>query len=100
MAAKKKKAGRARSAARGRDVIAKRRFWLMYPPRMIKTPVIWELGQKFSVVTNVRQASVTDEIGIVCLELDGKPAEVDAAVTWLEKSGINVEPVEITVLES
>jgi hypothetical protein len=32
--------------------------------------------------------------------LDGKPAEVDAAVTWLEKNGINVEPVEITVLES
>lgn len=72
----------------------------MYPPRMIKTPVIWELGQKFSVVTNVRQASVTDEIGIVCLELDGKQAEIDAAVTWLEKGGINVEPVEINVLES
>ena len=101
MAARKKKvaprAGKARSVQPG---IEKRRFWLMYPPRMIKTPVIWELGQKFSVITNVRQASVTDEIGIVCLELDGKRNEVDAAVTWLEKSGINVEPVEITVLES
>jgi hypothetical protein len=28
-------------------------------------------GSKFHVVTNIRQASVTDEIGIVCLELQG-----------------------------
>ena len=34
-------------------------------------PLIWQLRQKFQVVTNVRQASVTDEIGIVCLELEG-----------------------------
>ena len=44
----------------------------MYPPKLITNPVIWELARKFTVVTNVRQASVTDEIGIVCLELDGK----------------------------
>ena len=34
-------------------------------------PFIWEIGHKFDVVTNIRQASVNDEIGIVCLELDG-----------------------------
>lgn len=72
----------------------------MYPPRLIKRPVIWELGHKFKVVTNVRQASVTDEIGIVCLELEGAAQEIDSAVTWLTKMGISVEPVEITVMES
>ena len=76
------------------------RLWLMYPPKLIKTPVIWELGHKFPVVTNVRQCSVTDEIGIVCLELEGDRAQVKAAITWLEKKGINVEPVEINVIES
>ncbi len=76
------------------------RFWLMYPPKQITSPVIWELGHKFPVITNVRQASVTDEIGIVCLELDGKRDDVKAAVTWLEKQGIKVEPVEINVIES
>lgn len=76
------------------------RFWLMYPPRMIKTPILWELGQRFKIVTNVRQASVTDEIGILCLELDGPRTEIAAAVAWLEKTGINVEPVEINVIES
>ncbi len=77
-----------------------KRLWLMYPPRLIKKPLLWTLGQKFKVVTNIRQASVTDEIGVVCLELDGTRAEVNAAIAWLEKVGVNVEPVEINVIES
>ena len=76
------------------------RLWLMYPPRLIKKPFIWEVGHKFKVVTNIRQATVTDEIGIVCLELNGKREEVKAAIKWLEKNGVNVEPVEINVIES
>ena len=76
------------------------RLWLMYPPKLIKKPIIWELGHKFKIMTNIRQASVTDEIGIVCLELDGPRSEVKAAIQWLEKSGVNVEPVEINVVES
>jgi ABC-type methionine transport system ATPase subunit len=74
------------------------RLWLMYPPKLIKQPFIWEIGHKFKVVTNIRQASVTDEIGIVCLELNGARDEVKAAIKWLEKQGVNVEPVEIGVI--
>lgn len=72
----------------------------MYPPKLIKKPLLWEVGRKFKVVTNIRQASVTDEIGIVCLELDGPRAEVKAAIKWLVKHGVSVEPVEISVVES
>jgi ABC-type methionine transport system ATPase subunit len=78
----------------------KTRLWLMYPPKLITNPVIWQLAQKFPVVTNVRQASVTDEIGIVCLELEGQRADVKASIQWLERNGIKVEPVEINVIES
>jgi hypothetical protein len=76
------------------------RLWLMYPARLIVRPVIWELGRKFDVVTNVRQASVTDEIGIVSLELSGARPSIKAAIAWLTRLGISVEPVEINVLES
>ena len=72
----------------------------MFPPRLIKEPLIWKLGQKFPLVTNIRQASVTDEIGVVSLELDGKRADIKAAIKWLEKQGVSVEPVEISVIES
>ena len=66
----------------------------------IKEPLIWQLSQKFPVITNIRQCSVTDEIGIVSLELEGKRADVKAAIKWLEKIGVSVEPVEINVIES
>jgi len=74
------------------------RLWLMYPPKLITKPFIYEVGRKFKVVTNVRQATITDEIGIVCLELDGSHGEVAAAIKWLVKQGVNVEPVEIGVI--
>ena len=76
------------------------RLWLMYPPKLIKEPMLWQLSHKFPVITNIRQASVTDEIGIVSLELDGKRSDITAAIKWLEKIGVSVEPVEINVIES
>lgn len=52
------------------------------------------------MVTNIRQASVTDVIGIVTLELDGRRSDIKAAIKWLEKQGVSVQPVEINVIES
>jgi hypothetical protein len=75
------------------------RFWLMFPTKLITRPVIWELGKTFDVVTNVRQASVTDEIGIVSLSLEGEREENKKAIDWLEKLGVKVEPVEINTIE-
>lgn len=101
MNARETKTPKRQVAARApNNVPHKSRLWLMYPSRLIGTPVIWQLGRKFEVVTNIRQASVTNEIGIVCLELEGRRAVVTAAIKWLEKLGIKVEPVEISVLES
>jgi hypothetical protein len=71
----------------------------MYPARLITRPVIYELSKNFELVTNVRQASVTDEIGLVSLELDGEREEIKRAITWLEELGIKVEPVEIQTIE-
>ncbi len=77
----------------------KQRFWLMFPTRLITQPVIWELGQKFKLVTNVRQCTVTDEIGIVSLSLAGERDEIKKAIVWLEETGVKVEPVEINTIE-
>jgi ABC-type methionine transport system ATPase subunit len=77
----------------------KQRLWLMFPTRLITQPIIWELGQKFKVVTNVRQASVNDEVGLVSLSLSGDRDEIKRAVAWLEELGVKVEPVEIQTIE-
>ena len=94
--AKKSKAAKSVSATQTEH----RRFWLTYPTKLITRPIIWEMARKFPVVFNIRQASVTDEIGILCLELEGKRTEIRTAISWLEKHGVRVEPVEINVLES
>lgn len=77
----------------------KTRLWLMFQPRLVTQPVVYELGQKFAVVTNIRQASVNDEIGLVSVELAGERDEIERAIVWLEEIGVKVEPVEINTIE-
>lgn len=96
MAAKKKVAPAVRKSAPPSHT----RVWLTYPTKLIKRPVIWELGHKFALVTNVRQASVSDEVGILCLEIEGDPAEVASGLKWLKKLGVSVEPVEMNAIAS
>ena len=74
------------------------RLWLMFPARLITRPVLWELAKEFPV-TNIRQASVTEEIGLVSLELDGEREDIKKSIAWLEEQGIKVEPVEINTIE-
>ena len=76
-----------------------KRLWLTYPKKLIQRPVIYELGHKFKIVTNVRQCSVTEEVGIGSLELVGERNEIKKAIKWLEGLTIKVEPVEINVIE-
>ncbi len=97
-AAKKKSA--AKTAPQTAPTKESRRYWLSYPPKLITRPIIWELAMKFPIVFNVRQASVSDEIGIMCLQLEGFRNDLKAAVAWLEKHGVRVEPVEINIIES
>ncbi len=77
----------------------KTRLWLMFPTRLITRPIIWELGKKFEIITSIRQASVTDEVGLVSLSLHGDREEINKAITWLEELGVKVEPVEINIIE-
>jgi len=71
----------------------------MFPTRHITRPVIYELSHQFQVITNIRQASVTAEVGIVSLELEGDREEIKKTIAWLEELGVKVEPVEIQTIE-
>jgi hypothetical protein len=76
------------------------RLWLNFPPKLITRPILWELSREFHVVTNIRQASVTDEVGIVSLALEGEAEEIQRAIVWMEKLGVKVDPVEINTIAS
>jgi len=76
-----------------------RRVWLRYPKELVGRPLVWEVGQRFKVVTNIRQASVSKQIGLVGLELSGDEEEVGKALAFLAGEGVAVEPIELDVVE-
>jgi ABC-type methionine transport system ATPase subunit len=77
----------------------KEKFYLTYPPTLIKEPIIYLLGKKFDIVTNIRGANVSNEMGLMALELEGSAIEIDRAVEWLRMQGVTVEPIEKNVIE-
>ncbi len=77
----------------------KRRFWLTIPQKLVRRPIIWEIGHKYPIVTNIGQASVTPEMGIISLEMEGRREDIRKVIAWLEGLTIKVEPVEIGTIE-
>ncbi|MEK7828547.1 MAG: NIL domain-containing protein [Deltaproteobacteria bacterium] len=77
----------------------KKRFYLTYTPELIKEPFIYQVGKLYKVVTNIRQANISDKLGLVALELEGEAGEIDKAVKFLYDKGIKVEPIELDVIE-
>jgi molybdopterin synthase sulfur carrier subunit len=78
---------------------AKRRVTLFFPPELIKEPVIYNIGQRFRVVTNIRSANVSENVGWVTLEIDGEEEEYSNALRYLNETGVTVKPVERDVIE-
>jgi len=76
-----------------------RKVWLTFPQDLVERPLIWEAGHKFAVVTNIRQASVSKDVGIVGLELSGEEEEIEKAVGFLRNAGVSVEPIELGMVE-
>jgi len=74
--------------------VARRRLKLIFGPSLVKEPVIYQLGRKFELVTNIRRADVTRDQGWVLLEVTGEPEELDRGVEYLESMGVKVEPAE------
>ena len=71
------------------------RYWLTFPAERAKRPLIWELGKKFDLIFDIRSANVTDQVGIIALELTGDHKVLAAAVKWLRKNSVKVDPHRI-----
>jgi len=79
--------------------MGRRRLKLIFGPDMVKEPVIYQLGKKFEIVTNIRRADVTRDQGWVLLEISGEGEELDRGVAYLESCGVKVEPAEGDLVE-
>jgi ABC-type methionine transport system ATPase subunit len=77
----------------------KRRIYLTYPKDQITEPLIYDIGQLFKVKTNIRQATISETIGLVAIELDGDTEEIEKAISYLTEKGVKVEPIELDIIE-
>ncbi|MBC7782721.1 MAG: NIL domain-containing protein [Burkholderiales bacterium] len=78
-----------------------RRFWFTFPTRtQVEKPIIWQMSRKFpDVMFDIRQASVQNEIGIMAVLLSGQADDVTAAVEFCRAAGLQVDPIEKSVVE-
>jgi ABC-type methionine transport system ATPase subunit len=76
------------------------RYWLSFSAESAKRPLIWKMARKFDLVFNVRSASVTEQIGLIALELTGERRTIEAALKWLRRNGVEVDPIELNIIES
>ncbi|HEX6487492.1 MAG TPA: NIL domain-containing protein [Candidatus Dormibacteraeota bacterium] len=67
--------------------------------QLITEPVIYELGKRFELVTNIRRADVKGDEGWVLLELTGEPDELERGVAYLDERGVRVDPAEGDLVE-
>ncbi len=81
------------------DKMAKQRVMFTFPAELIKEPIIYQLGHKFKVITNIRRADVSEDKGWVVLELEGDGKEIERGLAWVSAKGVRVDPVIGDVVE-
>lgn len=77
----------------------KKKFYLNYPQEVLREPLIYIIGKDYKIITNIRSASISNDIGIIAIEIEGEGAEIEKAVKFLESKGVTVEPIVLDVVE-
>lgn len=65
---------------------------------MIQEPVIYQLGKKFEIVTNIRRAEIDSENGWVILEVEGELDEIERGLQWVREQGSDVSSLDGDIL--
>jgi len=78
-----------------------KRVWLTFGNKaIVETPALWRALKDYPDVSfDIRQASVTAEIGIMAVLFEGEEKRVEAVLKSLRDQGVGVEPIEKNVLE-
>mgnify|MGYP001103347014 CR=1 FL=1 len=79
--------------------MSKQMVHLIFPQKLIKKPIIYTVAKKYNIIPNIRRAKVTEKIGEVTLELEGKLNDLEKAKKYLKRIGIKVEPILGDIIE-
>jgi len=62
-----------------------------YPKHLLDQPLIYLLGQRFGLLTNILEARITAEEGWLILSVRGDRERVQQGLTWIAEQGVQVE---------
>jgi L-aspartate semialdehyde sulfurtransferase ferredoxin len=74
--------------------VARGRFHLTFPPKLVDEPIIHRLGTDFGLMTNIKRANINERIAWLILELDGEDRSLEEALAWLAEQGVQVDRLE------
>jgi ABC-type methionine transport system ATPase subunit len=70
------------------------KYFCTFPQDLIKEPIISHtLHSKFGVVPNIRAASITEQMALVAVEIEGDDAAIQESVNYLRERGVSVEEI-------
>lgn len=79
--------------------MAKRIVKLTFPQKLVKEPLTFQMAKKYNILPNIRRAKVTETVGELVLELEGKDQDLDKGVEFLKKAGVIVDSIVGDILE-
>ena len=63
----------------------------IFTDSLIKKPLIYEMAQKYSIITNIEKANINESEGWVILTVTGIGSQMDEAFQWIADQGVVVQ---------
>ena len=79
--------------------MTKRHFIFTFNQEQIREPIIYNLGQQFNVITNIRRADLSEDEGWVVLELEGTEDNIEQGIAWVTSKGVRIDPTNGNIAE-
>ncbi len=72
--------------------MAIRKLRLVYPPSLLREPIVYQLIRRFDLQVNILLARIELEEGWLEVELNGPAPLLDESESWLREQGIDIQP--------
>jgi hypothetical protein len=64
-----------------------------FKPDVSSEPIIYNMGQRFHLVTNIHRANAAEDRGWIELELEGEEKNIEAGIGWALSKGVRVDAI-------
>ncbi len=69
------------------------RVTLIFPPELVREPMIYAVAKNYQLIPNIRKARVTENAGEATLDFTGEESDLKRGMEYLTGLGVKVKPV-------